>query len=134
MFNQGRSNFLRREFPVAAWGFLIFLGSSLPTAQVSGNSLVNFVAHKLVHFCEYSLLYLLSYRSLVDDFWQLNKNSILKAMIFVSFFSLLDEYHQSFVPGRQARLADVVIDLASALIALSLWQFSRQRKLQKLTS
>lgn len=134
MFNQERSNFWSRQLPVVAWAILIFLGSSLPPAQVSGNSLFNFVAHKLVHLFEYGLLYLLAYRSLVSNFWQLDKGSVLRALFFVLLFGFFDEYHQSLVPGREARPADAALDFLSALVVLSLWQFLRQRRLRKLTS
>jgi len=40
-------------------------------------------------------------------------------------FALLDELHQGFVPGRDAELADIVVDavgMGVALIAIGRWR------------
>ncbi len=117
-----------RQFPPLVWSFLIFLGSSLPAAQVSENQAINLLAHKIAHLLEYGVLYLLYYRSQVDDLWHVKKSRILKALLFVVLFGAFDEYHQSFVPGRQSRVADVLTDFMGGLGGLILWWFLRQRR------
>ena len=42
------------------------------------------------------------------------------AWVITVAYALTDEFHQSFVPGRGARLIDVGIDALGAAIALSL--------------
>ena len=122
---------LNRQLPLLVWSFLIFLGSSLPAAQVSENQTVNLLAHKIVHILEYGVLYLLYYRSLVFELWQVNKARIFKALLFIIMFGAFDEYHQSFVPGRQSRVADVFTDFLGGLGGLSLWWFLKQRQLPR---
>ncbi len=53
------------------------------------------------------------------------KRPYLTAFIIVFLFSLSDEYHQTFIPGRNGTLADVFIDMCGALTCLFLlywWQ------------
>ena len=49
------------------------------------------------------------------------------ALIVAGLYSLGDEYHQSFVPGRGASLVDCGIDTAGALIGLVLLYPGRGR-------
>lgn len=131
MVNEKMKNWLFRQLPPLIWAFLIFLGSSLPAARVSENSLIDFLAHKVVHLFEYGLLYLLYYRSLVSDFWEMNASKVYKALLFIFLYAAFDEYHQYFIPGRNGRVQDVFVDGLGAVFALSLWWFLRQRMLHK---
>jgi VanZ family protein len=82
---------------------------------------IQFLTRKLAHFTEYAILALLAARS----FWT-SPNPTLKSRWFlialgiVVVYSLIDEYHQSFVPSRTASLADSFIDMAGGLTALLL--------------
>lgn len=90
-----------RFLPVAIWSLLIFLGSSVPGAVVSPNETVNFLAHKAAHLFEYAVLAILSYRA---------SRSFTLAFVYPLLFAATDEFHQSFVPGRSARIQDWLID------------------------
>ena len=125
-------NLILRKAPPIVWALLIYLGSSLPSAQVSQNGFLDFLAHKLVHLFEYSVLYLLFYWSLIDDFWGLNGKAVLISIGFVTFYGGFDEYHQTLIPGRNGRYQDVFVDFLGGLLGLVLWFFLRQRKQQKL--
>ncbi len=48
---------------------------------------------------------------------------ILAATIFCTAFACLDEYHQSFVPGRFPSLRDVCIDSAGSLAGVCVTRF-----------
>ncbi|HSV85586.1 MAG TPA: VanZ family protein [Levilinea sp.] len=39
-------------------------------------------------------------------------------------YAVLDEFHQSFVPGRSARLEDVLLDVSAAILAISVWHLA----------
>lgn len=112
---------LRKSLPLIIWAFLIFLGSSLPSAKASDNGLVDFAAHKLVHLFEYGVLYFLYYRSTVNDLWEKRPDKIFQALLFVALFGAFDEYHQSFVPGRSSRVVDVLIDFVGGILGLFVW-------------
>jgi VanZ family protein len=82
---------------------------------------IHFLIRKLAHCCEYAILGLLLYHSFEPRNprgW--NVRSAFGALLVAGLFSLTDEYHQSFVPGRTASLVDSGIDTAGALLALVL--------------
>ena len=51
------------------------------------------------------------------------------ACVIASAYGVLDEWHQSFVPGRYASLTDVTLDVAGAVLGiwLAAWTGSRAR-------
>jgi VanZ family protein len=51
------------------------------------------------------------------------------ACVIASAYGVFDEWHQSFVPGRYASLADVILDVAGAVVGiwLAAWIGSRAR-------
>lgn len=112
---------LKKSLPLVLWAFLIFLGSSLPSAKASDNGLVDFAVHKLVHLFEYGVLYFLYYSGAVENLWGKRTDKILQSLLFVILFGSFDEYHQSFVPGRSSRVADVLIDFIGGLSGLFVW-------------
>ncbi|MFH1565901.1 MAG: VanZ family protein [bacterium] len=107
---------IEKFLPLILWCVLIFIGSSLPSASASKNPLIDFIVHKSVHIVEYFVLFLFAYKAFNKKF--------LASFIFVIFYSLSDEFHQRFVPGRNGRIKDSFVDLTGALLgALVIWKF-----------
>jgi VanZ like family len=75
---------------------------------------------KAAHVTEYAIFAWLASRALVGS-----SRSYLRRAWFAWSFALLvlmasvDEYHQSFVPGRTASLGDVIFDVTGGLAMLS---------------
>jgi len=93
---------------------LISLLSHQPSDGLPDNSLEFENIDKLFHFIEFSILGFLVYGSLssqIDDYNQIFSLSI-KVGILISF---LDEYHQSFVQGRDSSLFDLIFDILGVL-------------------
>ena len=77
---------------------------------------IHFLLRKLAHLTEYGMFGLFLYHSFT--FRQLkswNTRSAFSAVVVAGLFSLTDEYHQSFVPGRTASIVDCGIDTFGAL-------------------
>jgi len=80
---------------------------------------IHFLIRKLAHCSEYAIFGLLLYHSFKPRHpkdW--NARSAFGALVVAGLFSLVDEYHQSFVPGRTASLVDCGIDTAGALLGM----------------
>ena len=75
---------------------------------------------KVAHFSVYGLLGTLVVRAFRSG-W---RGAVL-ALITVSFFGVTDEWHQSFVPGREADVMDWLADTSGAALAISLYVFVR---------
>ena len=88
--------------PVVAWAALIFAMSSIPDLG-TGLGGWDLVLRKLAHAAEYAVLGALLVRAV--------RREVPAAALGIAY-ALTDEIHQAFVPGRQGRPLDVLIDAA----------------------
>ena len=68
----------------------------------------------LFHLAEYSILGFLLFRSITSD-ELLTFHPFYGSLLIGISFALLDEFHQSFVPGRHMSLIDMLFDSAGVL-------------------
>lgn len=100
----------------------IFFVSHQPSTDLPNFGLWDLALKKGGHFLAYAGLALLALRAVLD--WE---RPYLTAFMIVFLFSLSDEYHQTFIPGRNGTLMDVLIDMCGALTCLFLlrrWQLA----------
>ncbi len=74
---------------------------------------------KSAHLAEYAIFALMLYSFPHEDargFWQPRRALICVAM--AAAYSLTDEFHQMFVPGRHASLLDCELDTLGAVLAM----------------
>lgn len=84
------------------------------------NALHNLI-RKLAHFTEYAIFSLFLYDALegsAPHAWR--SRTAFWAVVAAGLYSLTDEYHQRFVPGRTASLRDSGIDTAGAILGVLL--------------
>lgn len=100
---------------VVLWSLLIFIGSAMPGASVSQSELVDYLIHKSVHLFEYAMLAVLTYRA---------SGSWVAAFSYPAIFAGSDEFHQLFVPGRNGRLEDWLLDFVAISLGnlLACWR------------
>ena len=80
---------------------------------------IHMVTRKLAHLTEYAILGLLAARAFRGSSRPgLRKRWFLAALALIVVYSLLDEYHQTFVPSRTATVYDSFIDMTGGLTAL----------------
>ncbi len=72
---------------------------------------------KLAHFSVYMLLGLFSYAAVLLSTEKLRCKWLLAIVICVSY-AAVDEIHQLFVPGRTAKVTDVLIDAAGSIVGM----------------
>jgi hypothetical protein len=95
----------RRWVPAVVWGVAIFVGSSIPDLNVGPFWFAG--CDKILHFIEYFVL------GTTLRYWSRRGSAILLAGGLG--YAVLDEFHQSFVPGREASLGDLAADVCGAL-------------------
>ena len=138
--------------PAVAWGFLIFVGSSLPGAQFSEKSWLDFLLHSLAHFAEFAVFSFLLFRAfdykkttpkeflerfkdifktlrfgakpfLARIFWEVFvPKKILAAITIAILYAATDEIHQYFVPGRICSFWDFLFDSLGAVVGVFLYR------------
>ena len=100
-----------------------FLGLDLNSVL---GEMASFAVRKAAHFTEYFILCLLWFNLLYEKF-DLRK-AALYSVAAVFLYSVTDELHQMFVPGRAARFADVMIDLSGGCAAAASRYLTLKRK------
>ena len=109
--------------PVIRWIFPNASGEAVHTTVV--------IVRKCAHAGEYGILALLAWRALrrkgAGPGW--NWAQAGWAIFLAFLFAASDEFHQLFVPSREASVRDVLIDTSGALLAvLLIWFFVQRRK------
>lgn len=146
------AKFLKYWLPVFFWAGMIFFasgssGSSEQTSRFLGPLFhwlfpwlsaaaiadLVFSIRKTAHVTEYALLALLFWRAIRqpvrNDRRPWNWSQARLAFGLTAFYAATDEFHQMFVPNREARVQDVAIDLCGATAGLLLlWGIGRLRK------
>lgn len=81
------------------------------------------ISDKLAHLLAYGMLAALILRALASAEWRrVSAWAVTSAIVAATIYGVLDEWHQSFVPGRTPELADVVADASGACLAgVALW-------------
>lgn len=147
--NEFEVNIMKKYYKllmVLLWMLIIFYFSSKPAVASDQDSeliiqifrfigmdlnsflgeMASFAVRKAAHFTEYFILCLLWFNVLNDKFEL--KKAALYSVAAVFLYSVTDEFHQMFVPGRAARFADVLIDLSGGCAAAAVRYLSLRRK------
>jgi VanZ family protein len=113
--------------PVILWMVATFLVSHQPKVSIPFDA-PDYFAHGVAYAC---LGFLLT-RALAWGRWQdMTWRLALAATVLGAVYGATDEFHQSFIPGRHASVADLVADAigaclgAGAAAALGAWWRTR---------
>lgn len=114
---------IARWLAVVAWMAVIFTLSAQPHLPRLPQPLADVLLKKTAHFLEYGLLATLLWRALG---W--GRQVWGWAWLLAVLYACTDEWHQSFVPGRQPSPWDVLIDAGgAATLLLVVWMIARRR-------
>jgi len=127
---------LRNWWPVLVWAALIFNFSTSAFASENTSRIIVPVLHwlfpqwspealstahhlirKCGHFVEYFIFSLLVLRAFRAGHKGTRLGWVLGAIGVAAAYAGLDEFHQSFVPGRTAAFTDVLLDTAGSIAA-----------------
>jgi|HubBroStandDraft_5_1064220.scaffolds.fasta_scaffold05517_4 VanZ family protein len=144
---------LKRWWPALAWGavmsgfstagfssehtghfILPFLRWLMPHATPATLELYHHYIRKTGHFTEYFIFSLLVLRGIRAGHAGTHLRWALVSILLVVGYAALDEFHQSFVPGRTALVTDVMIDAFGGIVAqvaaglVMVWSNHRQKR------
>jgi VanZ family protein len=103
---------------VIGFAFFIFFLSAIPDLKSGLDTTLDIILRKIAHTTEFGILNYLIFLALAN-FRLSTKKSLLFALILAFLYVLSDEFHQSFVPGREMAFLDFLVD--STGIALSFY-------------
>ncbi len=107
---------LRLWLPVLAWAALIFALSAIPSLS-SGLGTWDLVLRKAAHVTEFAILGALLVRAI---------GTAAPALVAGVAYAATDEWHQSFVRGREGTPLDVAIDAVGVLAGILVWRELRR--------
>jgi VanZ family protein len=116
--NRRRSRALATALPVVFMGLIYLQSSWVPPA---GSPPLPLHADKVAHFLQYGFLGLLLVlalrRGLELRDWPA---AVALAWLIGTLYGISDEFHQSFVPGRDASVPDAIADAIGAAVGAGL--------------
>lgn len=141
-----RGRFFKYWLPVVVWMTLIFGASSSlgrpentscfvrpfliwlnPNMSEETIDRIHFVVRKTAHFVEYSILGVLLWMLIhFDPAWSgFRTKEFWVTLLLAALYASSDEFHQKFVPSREAAVRDVVIDTCGAASGLAVVWLAR---------
>ncbi|HMA75899.1 MAG TPA: VanZ family protein [Candidatus Krumholzibacteriaceae bacterium] len=122
---------LKCWFPLLIWILLIFGLSSIQNLSDEGIHLP-YGSDKVIHYFEYSILALLFYRGLVYERWDIN-NMLYGFIVIIGSggIALMDEFYQSFVPGRDASFFDLIADFLGIITGAAVYYIVKRNMMEK---
>ena len=120
--------------PLLAWYAIIFWLSDQPRLPGPEEYAVRFIWFKLGHIIFYAILTFFSWFAWKNTLKKSKKRKWIPVASFMTVvaLALLDEWHQSLVPGRTPHARDIIIDsIASAVVIWQLSRYNQARKPQK---
>ena len=101
-----------KPYTVLTIGYMVLISivshlpqDDIPESITSGPDNIDL----LFHFAEYSILGFLLFRSIASD-ELLTFHPFYGSLLIGISFAILDEFHQSFVPGRHMSSIDILFD------------------------
>jgi VanZ family protein len=89
----------------------------LPHAAPETLDFLHHIIRKCGHLTEYFILSMLILRGIRAGEKGMHVRWALVTILIIAGYAALDEYHQSFVPGRTAAVGDVLIDTSCGIAA-----------------
>lgn len=115
--------------------FVPFLQWLFPHASPQTLELLHYVVRKCAHVLEYFVFGLLVFRAVRGPGRGWSARWAGATVLACGIFAAGDEFHQSFVPSRQASPWDALLDTCAAAAAvLVIWLFAREAANKKARS
>jgi VanZ family protein len=103
-----------------------FLRRIFPAASPHALSLMHIGIRKMAHITEFAVLSTAVFHGVRGERFGWRWQWALITLIIAVSYAGFDEWHQSFVPAREPRFRDVLIDSTGALLAQALvWVYAK---------
>ena len=107
----------RRWWPALLWAAVVLTLTSVPNPNVPALT----GGDKVVHVIMYGV-----FAALLVRVWPIGRRRamlVAVTLVGLALFAAADEWHQRFIPGRSADVADWAADVGGATLAVALTSF-----------
>lgn len=115
---------------VVLFAFFIFFLSAVPDLRSGLDTTLDIILRKIAHATEFGVLAYFIFLACENCKFPLKKSLVLAAFLAL-LYALSDEYHQSFVPGREMAVLDFFVDSTGVVLVLFLL-WTKKRIINKL--
>jgi VanZ family protein len=123
--------FLKKTFRIAYLPAVLMMATLYGLSAIPGNPNKMFFLHadKILHLIAYSVLTFSLCLCIRKQRWS-NHPYLYALLVLIvgGLFGAFDEYHQSYVPGRDVSLYDWYADMAGITTSLLIWVFLKLYK------
>jgi len=109
--------FLKFWLPVILWTGVIFILSAQPNLRTSWG-IWDLILRKIVHITEFAILTFLFMRAFKENVSF--KKALILSLVLAFLYAISDEYHQTFISGREGTVRDVLID-SIGILGIGAW-------------
>jgi VanZ family protein len=120
--------FLVRWMAVVFWMGVIFAFSATPSLASPFEPVYDFILRKLAHLTVFAVLTVLLFRAFRLHVARPTYAWLL-AMFVAALYACSDEWHQTFVPGREGTVRDILID---SLGVVGVWVLASRSCIKKM--
>ncbi|WP_201756865.1 VanZ family protein [Isachenkonia alkalipeptolytica] len=99
------------------------LAAIIPFIEIN-EEMLHFLFRKGAHFGVYAVLGILSVRAFQISGYS-GKRGLLYGWILATVYAGVDEYHQTFIPGRSGEVSDVLIDSVGAVTGIAMYWLAK---------
>jgi VanZ family protein len=118
--------------PAILWALVILILTSLP--KLTPPPLGFKAQDKLYHFLVYAVFGFLWLRACVQNQPDFPRGVMWRCVLYSSFFAILDELHQLFIPGRQADVLDATANISGILFGVFMYNILLNMKIRRESS
>jgi len=121
--------FLKYWLPVLIWAGVIFFFSNQSYLESPLPQVWDFAMRKTAHITEYFILTWLLLRALfASQTVSISRKKIIFLAIVLSiFYAVTDEFHQSFILGRNPALYDIGFDSFGAILGVLIYKVFKKK-------
>ena len=127
-----KSVYLKYMIFPALYMVFIFVLSSIPGQRdkLAGDTFIRQAIQNFLHIPLFGVLAFLWMRAFIKNRIEFKK-AVTYTLIITLSYAALDEFHQSFVPGRYTSFADFILDTIGCIGGLSVYRLGLAAKLRR---
>lgn len=90
---------------------------SIPTLKIHTTK-VDIRLDYFIHICEYGALSVMAFLTFAGTDFKMDYTKFILVTVSLVLFSVIDEYHQKFIPGRAYNINDIISNITGIFTAL----------------